>query len=228
MIPHSSAGGQPWGHPMRPLNGGPERVDLAQVSSQYDPSSMTSQPPLLPSQPQARQSAVVDLTNNGSDSSDKEPPPKRPRLDISSASKVGDAASSVKGTDARGTPASASSRPQLSWRGRPMWSFQAVMSEFPSSATGSRPTSPPPFPPQPWSNVPLSRLDGGSGSREPSPDKKVQTIPFRIVTPSVAPAIKGESKLINCQYLLGVSLILMSRSRRFHSVDWEPPRGCLK
>lgn len=201
MIPHSSAGGQPWGHPMRPLNGGPGRVDLAQVSSQYDPSSVTSQPSLPSSQPQARQSAVVDLTNNGSDSNDKEPPPKRPRLDISGASKVGDAGSSVKGADARNTPASASSRPQLSWRGRPMWSFQAVMSEIPGSATGSRPTSPPPLPSQPWSNDPLNRLDGGSRSREPSPDKKVQTIPFRIVTPSVAPAIKGESKCIYDRYL---------------------------
>ncbi|KAJ5798126.1 uncharacterized protein N7503_007422 [Penicillium pulvis] len=192
MIPHSSAGGQPWGHPMRPLNAGPGRVDLAQMSSQYDPSSVTSQPPLPPSQPQTRQSAVVDLTNNGYDPNDKEPPPKRPRLDISGASKIGDAGSSAKGADARSTPASASSRPQLSWRGRPMWSFQAVMSEIPGSATGSRPTSPPPFPPQPWSNTPLNRLDGCSRSREASPDKKVQTIPFRIVTPSVAPAIKGE------------------------------------
>ncbi|KAJ5639766.1 uncharacterized protein N7484_007628 [Penicillium longicatenatum] len=189
MIPHSSAGGQPWGHPMRPLNGGPGRVDLAQMSSQYDPSSVTSQPPLPLSQPPARPSAVVDLTNNGYDTNDKEPPPKRPRLDISGVSKVSDAGSSVKGADARGTPASASSRPQLSWRGRPMWSFQAVMSEIPGSATGSRPTSPPPFPTQPWSNVPL---DDGSRSREASPDKKVQTVPFRIVTPSVAPAIKGE------------------------------------
>ncbi|KAJ6115047.1 hypothetical protein N7486_000825 [Penicillium sp. IBT 16267x] len=191
MIPHSSAGGQTWGHPMRPLNGGPGRVDVAQISSQYDPSSVTSQPPLPPSQPQTRQSAVVDLTN-GYDPNDKEPPPKRPRLDISGASKVGDAGLSAKGADARSTPASAGSRPQLSWRGRPMWSFQAVMSEIPGSATGSRPTSPPRFPTQPWSNAPLNRLDGSSRSREASPDKKVQTIPFRIVTPSVAPAIKGE------------------------------------
>ncbi|KAJ5937390.1 hypothetical protein N7454_004690 [Penicillium verhagenii] len=203
MIPHSSAGGQPWGHPMRPLNGGPGRADLAQMSSQYDPSSVTSQTPLPPSQPQpqpqpqpqsqtqTRQPAVVDLTDNVSDTNDREPPPKRPRLDISGASKVGDAAS-VKSGDPRSTPASASSRSQLSWRGRPMWSFQAVMSEIPGSATASRPSTPPPFPTQPWNNAPPNSLDGGSKCRDSSPDKKVQTTPFRIITPSVAPAIKGE------------------------------------
>ncbi|KAJ5632913.1 hypothetical protein N7490_009252 [Penicillium lividum] len=199
MIPHSSAGGQPWGHPMRPLNSGSGRVDLVQVPTQYDPSSVTSQTPLLPSQSQpqlqsqthATQSAVVDLTINTYDPNDKEPPPKRPRLDISGASKASDAGSSAKGGDARNTPASASSRSQPSWRGRPMWSFQAVMSEIPGSAAGSRPSSsPPPLPTQPWSN-PLSHPDGGS-SRETSADKKVQTTPFRIVTPSVAPAIQGE------------------------------------
>jgi mediator of RNA polymerase II transcription subunit 12 len=200
MIPHSSAGGQSWGHQMRSFNGGPGRIDLAQMSGQYDPPSDISQP-LSQAQPppQTHQPAFVDLTGAGLESHDREPPPKRPKLDVSGVSNAGDAVT-VNGAEARSTPGSAGSRPPLSWRGRPLWSFQAVMSEIPGiesrgdNATGSRPSSPPPFPAQPWSIAPPDRPVTGSRSRDSSPDKKVQTTPYRIQTPSVAPKFKGESK----------------------------------
>lgn len=204
MIPHSSAGGQPWGHPMRALNGGgPVRLDLAQMPGQYDPPSDTLQPPLPQSQPppQARQPAVVDLTASGFDSQDREPPPKRPKLDVSSSSNTGDAGSTMNSAEMKSTPGSAGPRPSVSWRGRPMWSFQAVMSETPGSenrgdnATNSRPSSPPPFPAQPWSSAPPEPpQDTSSRARDTSSDKKVQTTPYRIETPSMAPVLKGESK----------------------------------
>lgn len=199
MIPHSSAGCQSWGHQVRSFNGGPGRTDMAQVSGQYDPPSDSSQPPLLHSQPppQTRPPAVVDLT--GGLESRGEPPPKRPKLDVSGGSIVGETPT-VNSAEARSTPGSAGSRPPLSWRGRPLWSFQAVMSEIPGSesrgenATGSRNSSPPPFPVPSWSSAPSDRQVPGSKSRDSSPEKKVSTIPYRIETPSVAPKLNGESK----------------------------------
>lgn len=202
MIPHSSAGGQPWGHPMRALNGGPGRIDLTLVSGQFDPSSEPSQSPLplpLPP-PQTHQPAVGDLSAGGFESHDREPPPKRPKLDVSGGPNVGDAAATMNSAETRSAPGSAGSRPPLSWRGRPLWSFQAVMSEVPgsenrgSNAPGSRLSSPPPFPAQPGSNAPPERQRAGSRSRDNSPDKKVQTTPYRIETPSAAPVYKGKSK----------------------------------
>lgn len=191
---------------MRALNGGPGRVDLAQMSAQYDSPSMTSQLPLSsPSQPrppsqvsQAR--SFVDLTS-GSESQDREPVPKRPKLDVPTGSNVSDASSAANGGEARNTPSSAGPRPPPSWRGRPMWSFQAVMSELPTSENrgdnaSGKPPSPPPMPTQSW-NTALSERpkDAFAKSRDPSPDKKVQTTPYRIETPSVAPVLKGDSKL---------------------------------
>ncbi|KAJ5668019.1 uncharacterized protein N7477_006589 [Penicillium maclennaniae] len=197
MIPHSSAGGQSWGHQMRSFSGGPGRIDMAQVSGQYDPLLDNSQPPLSHPQPppQTRQPAVVDLT--GGLESHGEPPPKRPKLDVSGSSIVGDTPT-VNSAEARSTPGSAGSRPPLSWRGRPLWSFQAVMSEIPGSdnrgenAKGTRNSSPPPFPIPAWSSAPSDRQDPGSQSRDSSPEKKVSTIPYRIETPSVAPKLNGE------------------------------------
>ncbi|KAJ5162359.1 hypothetical protein N7492_007751 [Penicillium capsulatum] len=195
MIPHSSAGGQPWGHPMRAFNGGPGRFDLAQMHGQYDPPSNSSQPPLPP---QARPPVVVDLTA-ASEPQDREPPPKRPRLDVSGVSSANNIGPAGNSGEARSTPGSAGTRPALSWRGRPAWSFEAVMSELPGSenrgdhATGSKPSSPPPLPSHPWTGVPSDRLQAiGSRSRESSPDKTVQTTPYRIETPDMAPVLQGE------------------------------------
>lgn len=203
MIPHSSAGGQPWGHHMPALNGGPGRLDLAQMPGQYYPPANTLQQPLPQSQPppQIPQPTVVDLTTSGFESQDREPPPKRTKLDGSSGLNTGDAGSTANSVEVRSTPGSAGPRPSVSWRGRPMWSFQAVMSETPGSenrddsATNSRPSSPPPLPAQPWSGARLEpRQETSSRSRDSSPGKKVQTTPYRIETPSVAPILKGQSK----------------------------------
>lgn len=203
MIPHSSAGGQPWAHQMRALNGGSGRLDLVQMPGQYDPSPDTLQPPLPQSQPppQSRQPVVVDLIASGFESQDREPPPKRPKLDVSGGSNTGDAGSTMNSAEVRTTPGSAGPRPSVSWRGRPMWSFQAVMSETSGSenrgdsTTNPRLSSPPPFPAQPWSSAPPAPpQDPSSRARDTSPDKKVQTTPYRIETPPVAPILKGESK----------------------------------
>ncbi|KAJ6032303.1 Mediator complex subunit Med12 [Penicillium herquei] len=204
MIPHSSVGGQPWGHHMRALNGGAERIDSAQMPAEYDSPSGTSQPALVSSLPQHQpQSTIIDLTSSGYESHDREPPSKRPRLEISSGVRVGDPSASASAGDARSTPISVSSRPQLSWRGRPMWSFQAVVSDLPGSeirgdnSTGCRPSSPPPLPAQPWNKFPRDSVeDSGPELKGVSPDQKVQTVPYRIETPSMAPTFKVESKVI--------------------------------
>lgn len=197
MIPHSSAGGQPWGPPMRAFNGGPGRFDPAQMPGQFDiPSDMSQlQPPT-----QTRQPVVVDLTG-GFESQDREPPPKRPKLDLPSGSNIGDGGQTTNSGEIRSTPGSAGSRPPLSWRGRPLWSFQAVMSETAGSesrddnADNSRPLSPPPFPTQPWSTTPRGPTQNTvPRSGDTSSFQKVQTTPYRIETPSTAPILKGESK----------------------------------
>ncbi|KAF4769390.1 hypothetical protein HAV15_008945 [Penicillium sp. str.  len=194
MIPHSSAGGQSWGHPLRTFNGGPGRVDNAQMLGQYDQPDRSASLP----QPPIRQPVVVDLTAGGPESQDREPPPKRPRLDVPSASHTSE--TGAAGGETRSTPGSAISRPAVSWRGRPAWSFQAVVSELPSNenradgAAGSKPPSPPPLPAQPWMNNFVAEPEGSGvvKSRESSPVGAVQTTPYRIEIPSVAPVYKGQ------------------------------------
>lgn len=229
MIPHSS-GGQQWGHPIRALNGGPGRVDLAQASAQYDSPSITSQ--LLLSSPSHHRSLsqtrpVVDLTT--ADSQDREPVPKRPRLDVSGASNLSETGAAANGGETKNTPGSAGSRHAPSWRGRPMWSFQAVMSELPTAesrgenATSSKPASPPPLPTQSWNTTVVGRTreETSSQSRDPSPDKKVQTTPYRIETPSAAPVLQADSKFFRDTYAgLYHSSLTIYRSCRFHTVDW--------
>jgi mediator of RNA polymerase II transcription subunit 12 len=181
---------------MRSLNGGPARADQASVPGQSDNSVESSQQ-------SSRQPVAIDLTGGGSESQDREPPPKRPRLDVSGTSNLGETGTTVNSTETKNTPGSAGSRTQLNWRGRPLWSFQAVMSEIPGSesradGTTSKPSSPPPLPAQPWSNVPADRSrNAGTQTAGDVPDTKVQTTPYRIQVPSVAPKIKGESKLID-------------------------------
>ncbi|KAK9860855.1 hypothetical protein MYU51_006189 [Penicillium brevicompactum] len=172
-----NSAGQPWGHPLRSYNGLPGRLDNA----------MGQQP--------TRPPTVVDLTA-GSESQDREPPPKRPRLDPSGNTPTLPASSDA--AQATPTPSSASSRPAISWRGRPLWSFQAVVSDIPGndnrndSATGSRPPSPPPLPAQPWKTPAVVEPPPGLiRSRESSPVGAVQTTPYRIEAPAVAPVYKG-------------------------------------
>ncbi|CAG7925215.1 unnamed protein product [Penicillium olsonii] len=160
---HSSDGGQPWGHPLRTFNG---------VSAMG----------------QIRQPTVVDLT---AESQDREPPPKRPRLELPANTP------DTGATEAKNTPSSASARPAISWRGRPLWSFQAVIADIPGNDnrgdSSSKPPTPPPLPAQPWKTPAVTETPGPGliKSRESSPVGAVQTTPYRIETPTVAPVYRG-------------------------------------
>jgi mediator of RNA polymerase II transcription subunit 12 len=176
---------------MRSFNGAPGRVDNAQMTGQYDDRAST--------QP-IRQPTIVDLTAGGPESQDREPPPKRPRLELPIASNTPDTGAAMSG-EARNTPGSASSRPAVSWRGRPLWSFQAVISDIPGNdnrgdGAGTKLASIPPLPAQPWKTPPVVEPSGTAPikSRESSPVGAVQTTPYRIETPAVAPLYKGNSR----------------------------------
>ncbi|KAJ5306532.1 hypothetical protein N7508_005547 [Penicillium antarcticum] len=183
MIPHSS--GQPWGPSLRTVNG-PGRLDNAMGYGHSD------RPMQQPSRP-----TVVDLTAGGSESQDREPPPKRPRLEVPGGANATDTGAPAN-TEARSTPGSATSRPTVSWRGRPLWSFQAVVSELPNSenrgdVAGSKPSSPPPLPAQPWKTPAVEPpATNVVKSRESSPVGAVQTTPYRIEIPSAAPIYHNE------------------------------------
>ncbi|KAJ5819783.1 hypothetical protein N7474_005374 [Penicillium riverlandense] len=187
MIPHSSTGQQPWGHPLRAFNqGGSGRGDLGQGQGQYDSPDKSQ-----PSQMSGRSSAVVDLADGLE--SQGEPVAKRPRLEMPGNTGVMDGAAA--GAEARSTPGSGNSRPPpVSWRGRPLWSFQAVIAELPGGENrGNGAASPPPLPVQPWKTALAERsANRDSRSRESSPVKDVQTTPYHIEVPSVAPVLKGE------------------------------------
>ncbi|KAE8139634.1 mediator of RNA polymerase II transcription subunit 12 [Aspergillus pseudotamarii] len=201
MIPHSSAGVQSWGHPLRAVNSGSGHVDASQAVRPSDP-QFEKLPTPVP-QPQPRQPAVIDLTTSGGDAQEVEPPPKRLRLDLPVAPSAQVASPAPgSGGELRSTPGTGGSKPpSLSWRNRPVWSFQAMLSEVPGSnvmneetavAQGGKPASPPSLPVLPWKYVPESLGSNPATSRASSPVKEVQTIPYRIETPSVAPVLKGE------------------------------------
>ncbi|KAB8236815.1 mediator of RNA polymerase II transcription subunit 12 [Aspergillus alliaceus] len=203
MIPHSSAGVQSWGHPLRAVTSGSGRVDASQTVRPSDP-----QPEKLPTTvppPQTRPPAVIDLTTSGGDAQEIEPPPKKLRLDLPTAPSARDVSPAPgSGGELRSTPGTGGSKPSLSWRNRPVWSFQAMLSEVPGSnarneedaaavTQGGKPASPPPLPGLPWKYAPSESLgSNNSTSRACSPGKEVQTTPYRIEIPSVAPVLKGE------------------------------------
>ncbi|KAG2421487.1 hypothetical protein HFD88_005462 [Aspergillus terreus] len=206
MIPHSSAGVQQWGHhPLHALNPGAGRTDTA---SALGPSDLQlEKAPMSAPQPQLRQPAVIDLTTHSGDTSEKEPPSKRLRLDLPSVASTGDASPASGNGEPRNTPSTSTptAKPSsLSWRGRPVWSFQALISEIPGSggmseedaaavAQSGKPASPPPFPVLPWKYAPPEAAGNKSvKSRDSSPAKKVQTTPYHIECPSVAPVLKGQ------------------------------------
>ncbi|KAL4786458.1 hypothetical protein BJX76DRAFT_365831 [Aspergillus varians] len=204
MIPHSSAGVQSWGHPLRKLDSGSGRADGSQTLNQQDFRSETQRStPVLP--PHTGQPAVIDLTSSVNDAQEREPPAKRLRLDLCAGFSGKDASPApVTGGESRATPGIANSKPSsLSWRGRPVWSFQAMISEASnggevteedaiSTPEGRKPTSPPPFPHLPWKGAP-SEQSGNNATKAAESDsaKKVQTTPFRVEVPSVAPVLKG-------------------------------------
>ncbi|KAL4997606.1 hypothetical protein BDV10DRAFT_169070 [Aspergillus recurvatus] len=205
MIPNSSAGGQSWGHPLRNVDNGTGRGDASQAFNTPDVRSGRQQyTSVLPSHP--GQPAVIDLTSSANDAQEGEPPAKRLKLDISAGSSANDASPAPATTgDSRATPGIANSKPSaLSWRGRPVWSFRAMISEVTSDVEateedavstpeGKRPASPPPFPQPSWKGPPPEHF-GSNATKAPesSSIKKVQTTPFRVEVPSIAPTLKGD------------------------------------
>lgn len=215
MIPLPSAGVQPRGHPLRLVNSGSGNPDTSQASVQSEVSA--ERLPMPVPQPQFRQQpAVIDLTTGGGETQEREPPAKRQRLDVSTgvssgaaspAPSVGSGSGSGGGggewRSAPGIPTTPRP-PSTSWRGRPVWSFQSLLSETPGAgdpygenaaalAQGGKPASPPPMPIPSWKYAP-QEPSGGNRSSEGLPSKEVQTTPYRIETPPVAPAIRGESE----------------------------------
>ncbi|KAL3472657.1 hypothetical protein BJX99DRAFT_272789 [Aspergillus californicus] len=203
MIPHSSAGVQPWGHSLRTFDNGSGRVDASQALniSDFRPQKHTT--PVLSSH--TGRAAVIDLTSTGGDAQDREPPAKRLRLDVSAGSANDASPAPVTGGESRNTPGVVNSKPpSLSWRGRPVWSFQAMVSEAfgggdateedtVSTPQGGKPASPPPFPHLPWKCTVPEQIDCIAIKPQDScPVKNVQTTPFRVVVPWDAPVLKGE------------------------------------
>ncbi|CBF76885.1 hypothetical protein AN4741.2 [Aspergillus nidulans FGSC A4] len=205
MIPNSSAGGQSWGHPLRNVDNDTARGDTSQAFNRPDIRSEGQQyTPALPRHP--GQPAVIDLTSSANDAQEGQPPAKRLKLDITAESSANPASPTPATTgDSRVTPGIANSKPSaLSWRGRPVWSFQAMISEVMSGAEateedailapqGKRPASPPPFPQPSWKGAPPEQFgSNATKASESDSSKKVQTTPFRVEVPSIAPALKGD------------------------------------
>ncbi|RAH83067.1 mediator of RNA polymerase II transcription subunit 12 [Aspergillus japonicus CBS 114.51] len=202
MIPHPSAGVQPWSRSMRAPNNGLGRVEAFQALSQSEPQSEKPPMPVPPSLP--RQPAVIDLTTIPGDAQESEPPAKRLKLDVTSGvyAATGSPAP-VSGGEARTTPGTATAKPQsLTWRGRPAWSFQALLSETTgavevkdddATAQGKTSSSPPPLPLLPWKYTPQETpATDVTKIAEIAPVKEVKTTPYRIEVPTIAPKIKGE------------------------------------
>ncbi|KAL4922181.1 hypothetical protein BDW62DRAFT_78335 [Aspergillus aurantiobrunneus] len=205
MIPHSSAGVQPWGHPLRKLDNGSDRVDAFQTLNQSNFQSDKQQStPGLP--PHTGQPAVIDLSLSANDAQEREPPAKRLRLDVSARSSAKDASPvPATGLESRAIPGIANPKPSsLSWRGRPVWSFQGMVAEATSvgeiteekaasTPGGKKPPSPPPFPHLPWEGAPPEQFgSNGTKASDAGDVKQVQTTPFRVELPSVAPVLKGD------------------------------------
>ncbi|KAL2866016.1 uncharacterized protein BJX67DRAFT_151939 [Aspergillus lucknowensis] len=204
MIPHSSAGVQAWGHPLRALDNGLGHVDASQALSIPDFRSESLPTPVLSSH--SGPPAVVDLTSSANDAPEREPPAKRLKVDASASSSAKHARlTPTTGGESRNTLGIANSKPfSLPWRGRPVWSFQTLVSEASgvsedteediiSTSEGTRPSSPPRLPHLPWKSLSAEQLESNATkSRDPYPVKQVQTTPFRVEVPSDAPALKGD------------------------------------
>ncbi|PKX91641.1 mediator of RNA polymerase II transcription subunit 12 [Aspergillus novofumigatus IBT 16806] len=204
MIPHSSAGVQSWGQPLHAVYSGTGRADLSQPLGQ--PDRQSEQPSMPVPQLQGRPPALIDLTANDGDVLDREPPAKRLKIDVHAGSGAGDGSPASAGVgESKSTPSTTTSKPpSLSWRARPVWSFQALLSEVSGSAEINgesaagvvqdvKPPSPPSFPGPPWKLAPADTIASDpAGPQDGAPAKEVQTTPYHIETPSVAPVMGGE------------------------------------
>ncbi|KAF4156578.1 hypothetical protein CNMCM6936_006474 [Aspergillus lentulus] len=204
MIPYSSAGVQSWGQPLHAVYSGTGRADLSQPLGQPDRQSEQASMPVP--QLQGRPPALIDLTANDGDVLEREPPAKRLKIDVHAGSVAGDGSPASAGVgESKSTPSTTTSKPpSLSWRARPVWSFQALLSEVSGSAEINgesaagvvqdvKPPSPPSFPGPPWKFAPAdTKASDPAGAQDGAPAKEVQTTPYHIETPSVAPVMGGE------------------------------------
>lgn len=144
----------------------------------------------------------VDLTENEESGIEGEHHAKRQRLDTNVKS-----AAAVVGTPRLSLPQSATEALELKklWeRGRPAWSFPRQSIQAPTDSvakTGkaieiAKPPSPPPLPFRPWKNSPA--LDKQNKKhildRKSTPDGEVQTTPYRLDAPEIAPIFEEDSK----------------------------------
>ena len=204
----SSAAIQPWGHP--PLdavvtNGAGHIVDASHPSAV--PADFHSDQKLSTTLPHTRSKVppVIDLTNTNSHDHDfhdnninREPPAKRLRLDPIVGNSSSPAGGDLKINSPSVTPKPAS----MTWRNRPAWSFQALVSEASAKdhhgedSTAEEVESPPPLPDVPWRFTPPDSPRSGDGdeSKSSTPIGEVQTTPYHIEPPAAAPTLKGNSK----------------------------------
>lgn len=230
MIPHSSATIYPWCHPSRAVTSGSGRADGSPAVRQFDTRAENLPTP----QPQPRPLQVIDLSAVSSEDQEREPPVKRPRLDVPTKPSAGDMSPTLVGPgELKNASGFAYSRPPAaSWRTRPVCSFQDLMPETPAIEPGGEleqhgePFPLPPLPNLPWKyTVPESADAGFSGSRDIPPSNDVQTVPYRIQVPEIAPVLKDNSKSWYNTSRIRLTMVLC-RSRRFLSMDWKSSGGC--
>lgn len=208
MMPHSAAGVQSWGPPLRTADGADlERMENLQNAVRRD--RRFDRPLMSNTLPPSRSPAVtIDLITTGaSETQDREPPAKRIRLDPQGSVTGGNGPSVSGGGEpkvAAPSPASRSVAP--SWRGRPAWSFQSFIADLHvADGQGGKQASTPQgapadaVPPLPYLPLPERPFDAAAtspaGPKDVSgPTLEVQTTPYEIEVPSVAPALKGHSK----------------------------------
>jgi mediator of RNA polymerase II transcription subunit 12 len=193
MIPHPSAGVQPWANQSR-VPSGLRTDDL--TGSRVDRPSMSGTP-ACPGQP------VIDLTANDSGLPEGEPPNKRPRL---ATNVSGDGRTANRSATVRNAPplsGGATRSATFSGRGRPACSFQDLLTETYGGGvlTGNavlasqtpKPATPPPFPVRPWKYTPSQQTRASTAAaNESTPEREVQTTVYRPEVPTIAPLIKND------------------------------------
>ncbi|KAL1962441.1 hypothetical protein VTN77DRAFT_9712 [Rasamsonia byssochlamydoides] len=203
MIPHPPSGVQPWANQSRIPSGGRAgdstgSLPLSSSANLPDKPSMAAAPP-----PNGQQT-VIDLTGNDSILPESEHPSKRPKLDTNVSGPVGDGKTANRSAELRSAPASGTARPAtVSGRGRPACSFQELVSETYSGGVSAgnsnpgsqaiKPASPPPFPIRPWKYAPPQQSGSGIAVlKDSTSEREVQTTPYRLEVPSIAPILKGD------------------------------------
>lgn len=201
MIPHSSSGVQPWVNQSRIPSG--SRAGDSTSSVALSSAALPDKPSMAAAPPPKGHQTVIDLIGNDSTPPESEHPNKRPRLDTNVSGPAGDG--KTRSAELRSASASGTARPAtLPGRGRPACSFQELVTETYGAAVSSgnltpgsqtKPATPPPFPIRPWKYAPSQQSGSGTAVlNESPPEREVQTTPYRLEVPSIAPVLKGDSK----------------------------------